>query len=752
MRNPCRRPELFSLLVLPLIAAAVQAQAFVPQVGYVYPAGGRQGTTFQVVVGGQYLDGARFASVSGSGVEAKLLELMQPVTQQEFGRLRQKLQDFRSGTKDAPSEKEIADVRKKLAIYLTRANPAIAEVATVEVTVAADAEPGPRELRLGTDNGLSNPLVFQVGKLPEFVKPRPPLNEDVVNSGRLYRLFEDQHRAQPAPEMRLPALPVVVNGQVLPGCVDRYRFRARKGLHLVAAASCRELVPYLADAVPGWFQATLTLYDADRRELACEGHFRFRPDPVLHCVLPKDGEYLLEIRDSLYRGREDFVYRIALGEVPFVTGLFPLGGPAGKDTRVELEGWNLPATRLTVSAPDDKHGTRTVFVRSAGPFSNRLPFAVDRLPEIREQEPNNDVKAAQPVTLPVIINGRIDTPGDRDVFRFEGKKGQKVVAEVIARRLESPLDSVLTLTDAAGTVVAYNDDHEDRAAGLHTHHADSVLTATLPASGTYYVHLSDAQRQGSPAHAYRLRLSVPRPDFELLVVPSSISARPGAAVPVTVYALRRDGFNDAITLSLKDAPKGFILSGARVPAKQDRIQFTLTVPPTAPERPTRLDLEGSVPLARGKEVRRPAVAADDMMQAFIYHHLVPAQELLVAVAGSKPARAALKLPRQTPVPIPVGGTATIHYVYGPGPTWYQAQLTLSDPPPGITIKKVSHTRGGITVVVQATRKAKPGRQGNLILVTPPKGDPNAARNRQRNGQRLLDTLPAVPFQIVGGYR
>jgi len=52
------------------------------------------------------------------------------------------------------------------------------------------------------------------------------------------------------------------------------------------------------------------------------------------------------------------------------------------------------------------------------------------------------------------VNGRIDQPGDWDVFRFQGRAGQAIVAEVYARRLDSPLDSVLKLTDAKGQQLA----------------------------------------------------------------------------------------------------------------------------------------------------------------------------------------------------------------------------------------------------------------------------------------------------------
>ena len=52
--------------------------------------------------------------------------------------------------------------------------------------------------------------------------------------------------------------------------------------------------------------------------------------------------------------------------------------------------------------------------------------------------------------MPVTINGRVEKPGDVDYFSFKAQAGQKLVMEVFARRLESPLDSILTLYDADG--------------------------------------------------------------------------------------------------------------------------------------------------------------------------------------------------------------------------------------------------------------------------------------------------------------
>jgi hypothetical protein len=62
-------------------------------------------------------------------------------------------------------------------------------------------------------------------------------------------------------------------------------------------------MPYISDAVPGWFQAAITLRDPAGRELASADHYLFHPDPLLHYEIPSDGEYIAAIHDSIYRGR-----------------------------------------------------------------------------------------------------------------------------------------------------------------------------------------------------------------------------------------------------------------------------------------------------------------------------------------------------------------------------------------------------------------------------------------------------------------
>jgi hypothetical protein len=745
MKHPWR--NIFTALALCLaLVPRAGAQQNPPHIGYVYPAGGRQGTSFQVNAGGQFLEGVTNVFCSGTGITAAVVDFKKPLTGQQAQALKDRLEKLRDQPKDDATVAEIAAIKMKLGTFVRRPlNPAIVEVATLQVTLASDAAPGGYELRLGTPNGLSNPLAFCVGQLPEICKPAAGIPGSLEE--KQLEKNHDQQSAVPPTDTTV-ALPAVLNGQILPGGVDRYHFHATKGRQIIAAVSARALIPYLADAVPGWFQAALTIYDPKGKILAYDDNFRFHPDPVLHCEIPADGDYVIEIHDSIYRGREDFVYRITAGELPFVTGIFPLGGRAGTKTTLEVQGWNLSQTNLVMDA--GKPGVYPVTEQKDGWTCNPVTFAVDDLPECLEQEPNDTPQTAQPVSLPVIINGRIGHPGDVDVFRFTGKQGDQVVAEVVARRLGSPLDSVLKLTDAAGKQLAFNDDFEDKGAGLETHHADSYLTATLPADGDYFIILRDVQHKGGPEYAYRLRLSPPRPDFALRVTPSGINARGGTSVPLTVYALRKDGFTNAITLVLAGAPQGFKLGGGGIPAGQDQVRVTLTVPSTPTNTPFHPVIKG-VAMVQGRPVIREAVPAEDMMEAFAYRHLVPAQEFDVAILERRALRAPMKILGAESLKIPAGASAQIQVGFNASRLAGLVQFELNNPPDGISIINTAPTADGMAITLQTdSARLKPGLKGNLIINAFVMRDPPPDK-RPKNASKLrvdLGALPALPLEIL----
>ena len=275
-------------------------------------------------------------------------------------------------------------------------NSSIAETAVVELTIAADAPPGDRELRLVTPVGYSNPMYIQVGVNPEVLELEP--NDP-----------ETPWKAAPI------ELPVVLNGQIREGDVDRFGFRAEAGQELVIRTQARRLVPYMADAVPGWFQAAIVLYDDAGDQVAYADSYRFDPDPVLFFRVMQSGTYTLEVFDSIYRGRQDFVYRVTVSEQPFATGIFPLGGPVGSATSAELTGWNLPRTQVELDTKTP--GVVRAVTEVGGQWLQApLKYTVGTLPELLEHDPNDALAAARKIEPPVIINGRIDQPGDVDSY------------------------------------------------------------------------------------------------------------------------------------------------------------------------------------------------------------------------------------------------------------------------------------------------------------------------------------------------
>jgi hypothetical protein len=673
-----------SLLILP---AHAQPR---PYIGYVYPAGGQQGATFAVRLGGQNLEAATEVLVTGTGVSGRVVEYFRRISPQEITLLNEQLKELKlakpaatnammsagqpmmaaemtmmsatttAGKTNAPAAQDeatrrlIARIEKRTAEYCSRpASAALAGLMFIEVSVAPEAELGERELRIRTPTGLSNPMVFFVGQLPEL--SRKPM---ITSSYQVLGKEELALRKRPAGEVEdRITLPCTLNGQIASGEVNRYRFAACKGQRLVITTQARQLIPFIADAVPGWFQPVLVLRDAAGKEVAYDDDYRFKPDPTILCEIPRDGEYVLGIYDSIYRGREDFVYRISIGELPFVTSIFPIGARAGNAVTIRATGWNLDSAEMTPPTPDAGPGIHLLATRHKELVSNRVPFALDALPECQEKEPNNTLKQAQRVTLPIIVNGRMDRPNDWDVFQFTGHAGETVVAEVYARRLDSPLDSVLKLTDAAGKLRAWNDDHEDLGSGVNTHHADSYLRTTLPADGAYYVHLGDTVRNGGEEYAYRLRISEEQPDFALRVVPSSVSLRGKSTAQVSVYGIRKDGLTGPIKLSLKNPPLGFSADPVSLTGTQEVARLTIKTTLAEIAEPVNLTVAGRAKIGE-QEVSHDAVPAEDRMQAFLWRHLVPATELKALVFNPNAPPSPKRVPRARP-PVAPDTNATV---------------------------------------------------------------------------------------------
>ncbi len=481
-----------------------------PVLSWIFPAGGRQGTTVEVALSGTGIQ-PDSVLISGNGAAARVLE-----------------------AKDAKN-------------------------ARIAVTIAADAETGVRELRVLNAGGISNRFRFVIGDLPE-------MNEAEPNSDK----------AQP---QKIESLPMVVNGQILDADRDYFRFHAAAGETVVCEVQARSLLPFIADAVPGWFDPAVAIYDAEGKQLLFADDYRFKPDPIVFFRAPHDGDYTIELRDVIYRGRGDFIYRMKLGS------------PAA--IHPDLAPLHLPPTTLAT---------------------------------VSECEPNDTAAQAQKIAIPAAVDGRIQKPGDSDYYQFHAEKGSKIVLEVQARRFDSPLDSILTLYNDKGAVLAENDDWTDPMTGLTTHQADSRITYTFAAAGDYTVRLRDVEAKGGDDYAYRLTIAPPKPDFALRITPDNPRLGQGDTAAIAVNAVRRDDFAGEIKLSVEGLPEGFVASEALIPAGQAEGRLTITAPPDAATGILSPTVMGVASVGAHQ-----AIPAESMMQAFAYTHYLPTRQLYLAV-------------------------------------------------------------------------------------------------------------------------
>ncbi len=246
---------------------------------------------------------------------------------------------------------------------------------------------------------------------------------------------------------------------------------------------------------------------------------------------------------------------------PEARGVYPVGGSVGATTRITISGASLRgASRLlfdrvgitaTLVSPDparlsaptidsdgnpDAAADVTVAASTApglcyfrvvslsGVSSAKRWMVGRNLPQVEEKEPNNDIAQAQPVRLPVAVNGHIGETGDQDTYAVELGAGQAFVAEAQAGRVGSPLDALLTLRDTNGQQVASNDDH---------YGSDSLLVFTPRAAGRYYVTLASSDGQSGANHAYRLEMGA----LPLVTAIYPAAYQTGQAGAVTILGL-----------------------------------------------------------------------------------------------------------------------------------------------------------------------------------------------------------------------
>lgn len=394
------------------------------------------------------------------------------------------------------------------------------------LAIAPDCPPGQRGLRVRTATGISNLRTFSVGVLPEIQEVEPN---------------NDFQKPQKIP------LNVTVNGVVENEDVDYFLVEAKKGQRLTAEIEGIRLGQ-------AFFDPFVAILDTNRFALAeSDDTPLVRQDAVASAIVPKDGSYIIQVRESAFGGSGDCRYRLHVGTFPRPLAVYPAGGKPGETLEVRWLGdaggeWTEKVTLPT--APQAAFSLLAHDGQGVAPSSN--PFRLVDLPNVLEQEPNDTPAQATSAQVPAALNGIISKPGDVDCFKFAAKKGQVLDVRVHARSLRTPLDSVLTISRSNGAVIASNDD---------TDTPDSYLRFTAPEDDQYVVTIQDQLHQGGPEYVYRIEVTPVEPRLTLGLPERNQFVDILASVPAGnrmafMVSAQREDFGGEIKLEMKDLPPG----------------------------------------------------------------------------------------------------------------------------------------------------------------------------------------------------
>lgn len=514
--------------------AAVAALPPSPSVSRVFPLGGQRGTSVSVEMLGQYLSNV-------TGVEFDSADLTWELSgEASSGRLR--------GT----------------------------------VHIAPEAALGPHLVRVRTLDGDSPTVMFNVGQFRDLAEVEP--------------------NDTPASAHRLGRFPLEVQG-ILEGSadVDVYAFTASAGERLafevrsIEYGSAVEAKMILLDG-----QGSRVRFNDDRTD--------YLETPFIDHTFEQDGTYSLKI--DQYRGPRGFnfgknsSYILRASRLSTIAFVSPLGAGIGGTATVSLHGSGLDGveTVYLTQARSAEHARMTypytmpvrfgadprtaagipripgqVFDRREDRVTARLeiprsahaglwkiwaagPAGVADGPlfelaagrEFREV----DAASARLRDGPFVVNGVLGTRGERDVYSIRAKAGTPLHLMTLAAQLGGPhLDTVLTLRDARGELVAQND---DVVAGQGTllGNPDSSLFHTPPEDGVLSLSVSDRTGRGGPSYQYRLKVAERPPSFQLFTTPENVSAPSGGEAEFKVHLVREEGFEGEVDIWLEGLPPG----------------------------------------------------------------------------------------------------------------------------------------------------------------------------------------------------
>jgi hypothetical protein len=460
---------------------------------------------------------------------------------------------------------------------------------------------GLHEARVMTRLGISTSRIFSVGDLPEVT------------------CRQGNTSVESALELTVNS---VCNSHVSERAVDHYAFQARKGQRIV--------IDCAAPRIDSKLTPVLIVANSQGRDLAVE-----RRGGALDFSVPEDGTYFVKVHDLTFKGGPPFFYRLVLRE-------------------------------LAPDSPLVRHpSTRAVNAFSWPPTD--LPEEA----ELTEVEPNDRPSEAQRITLPCDIAGSFYPAADVDTFEFMAEKGEVWWVEVGSERLglstapailvqhvrrdgsEEKLTDVAEFRDIPSPVKPSSNAYAYDGPPYNGGSTDILAKLEIQEDGLHRLQIRDlfGGTRNDPQNVYRLVIRRPTPDFTLVAwamhmelrngdrnaLSKPLALRGGTTMALEVVAIRRDGFDGSIELTMDSLPPGVTASGLTIPAGQSRGLMLVSASPDAPRGMSSATFEGRAEI-EGEIVTRPCRLTSMAWPVPDHWQEIPRPRLLsdvpVSVSGS----------------------------------------------------------------------------------------------------------------------
>ncbi|MBT4693847.1 MAG: hypothetical protein HOB73_10930 [Planctomycetaceae bacterium] len=466
-----------------------------------------------------------------------------------------------------------------------------------QVAIAADVPVGVYEVRAAGRFGLSSPRAFVVGS-----------REQIISGA-------SNHTIETAQE---------IHGDTeVVGFTDASK---RDYFKINLTAGQRIIIECLAQRIGSRTNSVLTILDEQGHELS-QNNDGIGEDSLVDFTAVKAGVYVIAVRDFVYRGGVEYLYRLLIKTGSHVDYVLPSIGNLGAASEYTIVGRNLPGGKPLTDAFIDgiqleyltqsiqfppavvsasrihrKLVEGSIISTDVSVLGDNLTFSISDLPTVIESVDNDSGETPTKLNVPCVVSGQFYPARDVDWFEFKATKGQIYIIEVVSHRRGLSVDAIMlvqkvvTAEDGKVTIstVASVDDPSNRNGGIGQEFDattdDPIYRFSAPEDATYRIRVTDqfSRSRNDPRLQYELRIRPEKPELILIADLKQIKTananeikvfspvlRKADSLLINVRVQRVEGFSGPVSVSVEGLPAGVTCAGVELSASQSVASLVL---------------------------------------------------------------------------------------------------------------------------------------------------------------------------------